>query len=224
VNLGMPGSGTLKQVERLEQFIDEWHWKPKEVKIFFFGMSGSFSAGNDFVDNYDRYTREHTVRADDDQERRDGGAGEKPAIGIAERIISLQKSVLAYSTLMRLVKYYWGPMLKSILVADPGEQRMAIALTATEESLARLDELSRRVGFDYKIYLLVPVHDMIRGTHGETLAALSRVSPKPVIATADLLIDSPQDFYYAFDGHLNAKGSQRIAEFLVASDSLKSDQ
>jgi hypothetical protein len=224
VNLGMPGSGTLKQVERLEQFIDEWHWKPKEVKIFFFGMSGSFSAGNDFVDNYDRYTREHTVRADDDQERRDGGAGEKPAIGIAERIISLQKSVLAYSTLMRLVKYYWGPMLKSILVADPGEQRMAVALTATEESLARLDELSRRVGFDYKIYLLVPVHDMIRGTHGETLAALSRVSPKPVIATADLLIDSPQDFYYAFDGHLNAKGSQRIAEFLVASDSLKSDQ
>ena len=29
-----------------------WQWQPKEVKFFFFGMSGSLSAGNDFVDNY----------------------------------------------------------------------------------------------------------------------------------------------------------------------------
>src|SRR5215510_19112 len=51
-NLGMPGSGTLKQMRRLKQFVNDFHWKPKEVKLFFFGMSGSFSNGNDFVDNY----------------------------------------------------------------------------------------------------------------------------------------------------------------------------
>lgn len=210
VNLGIPDSGTLKQVERLEKFIDEWHWKPKEVKLFFFGMSGSFSAGNDFVDNYDRYTREHA-----------GGVqvpkGE-PSVGFAERIIGLQTSVLEHSTLMRLVKYYWGPMLKSLLVADPGKERMATALAATKENLARLDELSRRVGFDYNIYLLVPVQDIIRGSYGETLATLNSVSPKPAIATAELLLDSPQNFYYAFDGHLNVKGSRRIAEFLISND------
>lgn len=210
VNLGIPDSGTLKQVERLERFINEWHWKPTEVKLFFFGMSGSFSAGNDFVDNYDRYTREHA-----------GGVQSSKgdsSVGFAERIIGLQTSVLEHSTLMRLVKYYWGPMLKSLLVADPGKERMATALVATRENLLRLDELSRRVGFDYNIYLLVPVQDIIRGSYGETLAALNSVSPKPPIATAGLFLDSPQDFYYAFDGHLNVKGSRRIAEFLISND------
>ena len=210
VNLGIPDSGTLKQVERLEKFIAEWQWKPKEVKLFFFGMSGSFSAGNDFVDNYDRYTREHA-----------GGVQVPKAessVGFAERIIGLQTSVLEHSTLMRLVKYYWGPMLKSLLVADPGKERMATALVATKENLARLDELSRRVGFDYNIYLLVPVQDIIRGSYGETLATLNRVSPKPAIATAELFLDSPQKFYYAFDGHLNVAGSRRIAEFLISND------
>lgn len=51
-NLGMPGSGTSKQVERLRGFLGEYGWKPKDVKLFFCGMSTSFSAGNDFVDNF----------------------------------------------------------------------------------------------------------------------------------------------------------------------------
>ena len=218
VNLGIPGSGTLKQVERLEQFINEWRWKPKEVKLFFFGMSGSFSAGNDFVDNYDRYIREHAARADGDQIAPGQAVREQPTVGLVERMIRLQESVLGHSMLLRLAKFHWGPMLKSMLVADPGEGRMAIAEAATRESLGKLDDLSRRVGFDYKIYLLVPVQDIIRGTYGETLATLNRLSPKPVVPTADLFLDSPQHFYFAFDGHLNAKGSRRIAELLVSSD------
>lgn len=218
VNLGIPDSGTLRQVERLEKAINEWHWKPKEVKLFFFGMSGSFSAGNDFVDNYDRYIREHAAQEDISQ--REGIQTQKgeSTVGFAERIIGLQASVLEHSTLMRLVKYYWGPMLKSLLVADPGKERMATALVATRENLARLDELSRQVGFDYTIYLLVPVQDIIRSSYGETIAALNSVSPKPAVATAELFLDSPQNFYYAFDGHLNVKGSRRIAEFLISND------
>ncbi|KFZ43958.1 hypothetical protein DS62_13360 [Smithella sp. SC_K08D17] len=219
VNLGMPGSGTLKQVERLEQYITQWHWKPKQVKLFFFGMSGSFSAGNDFVDNYDRYTREHAAQADVQRSGDAQALRAEPTVGLTERIIALQTSVLGHSTLMRLVKYYWGPMLKSLLVADPGNERMATALQATLESLARLDELSRRVGFGYHIYLLVPVQDIIRGTYGETLEKLNSVSPKPVIPTAQLFLDSPQNYYYAFDGHFNAEGSRRVAQFLVSSES-----
>jgi hypothetical protein len=188
------------------------------VKLFFFGMSGSFSAGNDFVDNYDRYMREQAAGADDDQRGRAQMPRGESTVGFVERLIGLQTSVLGHSTLMRLAKYHWGPMLKSILVADPGKERMAAALVATEESLAKLDDMSRRVGFDYNIYLLVPVQDIIRGTYGETLATLNRVSPKPVVATAELFLDSPRDFYYAFDGHINAKGSRRIAEFLVSKD------
>lgn len=215
VNLGMPGSGTLRQVKRLEKFIQDWGWKPREVKLFFFGMSGSFSSGNDFVDNYNSYTS----AAGDGKEKR--LPRQESTIGLAERFIGLQSFILDRSTLMRLVKYYWGPILKSLLVADPGEKRMGIALAATEQYLRQLDELSRRVGFEYNIYLLVPVQDIIRGTDGETLETLTRVSPKRVIPTAQLFVESPQKYYYAFDGHLNPGGSRRIAEFLVESERAK---
>ncbi|MDP1946770.1 MAG: SGNH/GDSL hydrolase family protein [Nitrospirota bacterium] len=218
VNLGIPGSGTLRQVEKLEAFIEKWHWKPKEVKLFFFGMSGSFSAGNDFVDNYDRYIREHSSQSDVEQRVQDGTPRGGAPRGLAERLINLQGVILEHSTLMRLAKYHWGPILKSLFVVDPGNERMAVALAATKEGFTRLDELSRRIGFGYSIYLLVPVQDIIRGTYGETLAALNGIAPKPVIATAQLFLGSPKDYYYAFDGHLNAKGSRRIAEFLILKD------
>lgn len=218
VNLGMPGSGTLKQVERLQEFIERWHWKPKEVKLFFFGMSGSFSAGNDFVDNFDRYVREHTSPASSNDDQRESEGRKQRQTGFAERVIGMQESLLGHSTLMRLAKYYWGPMLRSLLVADPGKERMAIAEIATRESLAKLDDLSRQVGFTYKIYLLVPVQDIIRGTDEDTLATLNRVAPAPAVSTAHLFREHPQDFYYAFDGHLNGKGSRQIADFLIRSD------
>jgi hypothetical protein len=218
VNLGYPGSGTLRQVERLEGFIKKYGWKPKEVKLFFFGMTGSWSSGNDFVDNYDRYMREQSRQVDGERRAQNDTSKGEPSVGIAEHIIGMQVVILEHSTVMRRLKYHWGPRIKSILVADPGEYRMGIALKATREHFAKLDELSRRVGFDYEIYLLPTVHDILRGTHSETLASLDSVSPKPVISTAEVFLDSPEKYFYAFDGHINPKGSRRVAEFLAAMD------
>jgi hypothetical protein len=223
VNLGIPGSGTLKQLERLETFIDQWGWRPKEVKWFFFGMSGSFSAGNDFVDNYDRYVREHAAPISDKQGSARQAISARPEGSMVERIIGWQEAILGHSTLMRRAKFYWGPMLKSLVVADPGKDRMATALLATKESFSRLDALSRRVGFDYTIYLIVPVQDVIRGTYGETLRALNSVTPKPAVATAELYLENPQQFYFAFDGHINVEGSRRIADFLLKKDQANAD-
>ena len=36
-----------------------------------------------------------------------------------QRPIGLQSVLLSHSNLLRLAKFYWGPMLKSMLVADP---------------------------------------------------------------------------------------------------------
>jgi hypothetical protein len=219
-NLGQPGSGTLKQVERLEKFLAEWNWRPREVRLFFFAMSGSFSAGNDFVDNYHR---EQQMRGGSGVPAALPEARQEEAGGAAERIIGLQSFLLRHSNLMRLLKFYAGPMLKSMIVAEPGGERMEIALDGTRKALARLDELSRRSGFDYTIYLIVPVQDILRGTHAETLATLNSVSPKPAIATAHLYARSPSQYYFAFDGHLNPEGNRLMADFLVSLDGGKSD-
>jgi hypothetical protein len=214
-NLGLPGSGTLRQVERLEDFLLRYQWHPREVRLFFFAMSGSFSAGNDFVDNYDRELRMRQVAAGIEPDRAAAPARQG---GAAERLIGLQSFLLRHSNLLRLLKFYAGPMLKSMIVAEPGEDRMAIALEGTRDALARLDELSRREGFAYDIYLIVPVQDMLRGTHAETLATLNSVAPKPAIPTASVFAESPARFYFAFDGHLNPEGNRRLAGFLLARD------
>ena len=76
-----------------------------------------------------------------------------------------------------MLKFYAGPRLKASFVAEPGPERMNKALESTRTSLLRLDELSRRAGFEYEIYLLVPAQDIMRDTYEDTLATLQGVAP-----------------------------------------------
>lgn len=230
-NLGMPGTGTGKQLNRLEQFLDANHWQPREVKLVFFGMSGAWSAGNDFVDNYDEREMVTAIDAALDGNGQDASAAasaitpaaaaqgnvEEPRrVGLVERIISMQSAILGRSNLMRLAKFYWGPLLKSLLVVEPGEERVTQALHYTRLNLKRLAAMSKSRGFTYSIYLIVPVQDVIRRSFPQTLEALSSVASVPITSTAELFVDDPVSYYYAYDGHINTKGSRAIGEFLVS--------
>ena len=210
-NLGIPGSGTVRQLRRLEQFITDYHWKPKQVKWFFFGMSGSFAGGNDFVDNYD-FGRRMSARA------AGGPARPAPPPTLMGRLIGMQSVLLNSSYLMRHAKYRWGPLMKSLVVDPPGNERMSEALHYTREALQELDAASHKLGFEYVIYLIVPVQDILRGTADDTLATFNSVSPKPAIATASVLSDEPTKYYFSYDGHLNAEGNRRLADMLIAQD------
>ena len=214
-NLGRPGSGTLREVERLEDFLLRHQWRPREVRLFFFGMSGSFSNGNDFRDNFDRELRMRQATGGMDPEPLAAGSDQGGAV---EQLIAWQSFLLRHSNLLRLLKFYAGPMLKSMFVADPGNDRMAVALDATRRALHKLDALSGRMGFSYEIYLIVPVQDILRGTAAETLQVLNDVAPKPAVATAQIFADAPADYYFAFDGHLNPEGSRKLAEFMLSRD------
>jgi hypothetical protein len=66
-----------------------------------------------------------------------------------------------------------------------------VALEATRKAMARLDQLSRREGLAYRIYLIMLVQDILRNTHGGTLATLNSVSAKPALPTAGLFAESP---------------------------------
>ena len=229
-NLGMPGSGTLRQVKRLEQFLHELSWRPKHVNLFFFGMSRSFSAGNDFADNYnfgqwlERQARtgpDANDATDPSDDERAPGQRQRVRAGFGEWIIGLQRPLLYNSQLVRRVKYHWGPMLRTIVLAEPDDKRREDALAYTARAFKELDDLARRSAFEYEIFLVVPVQDILLKSDGETLATLNRVARKPAISTADLFRDAPQRFYFAYDGHLNASGARRVAEFLIERDSTR---
>jgi hypothetical protein len=182
------------------------------VKLFFFGMSTSFSSGNDFVDNYNFEQRLKAKAGQDAPTTYDAPRG------LVERVVAQQRAILENSNLVRVAKYRWGPSMRNLVLVDPGEGRMTDALAATKKRLDEFDALSKEFGFDYTIYLLVPVQDVMRKSYPATLAALASASPRPVVATAQLFLDSPQSYYFAYDGHINAKGNRRIGEFLVAQD------
>ena len=133
-------------------------------------------------------------------------------------MIGLQQTLLERSALLRRAKYHWGPMLKSMIIADPGD-RMTESLLYTQWGSQGTRRLQPTRRLPIHIYLIVPVHDIIRGTHGQTLAALNGVAPKPAIATAHLFLDAPANYYFAYDGHLNPVGSRRIAEYVITLDS-----
>jgi hypothetical protein len=221
-NLGMPASGTANQVARLQEYLDAWNWRPRKVKLFFFGMSSSFSAGNDFNDNYihERLRAQESAAPEDatGDEGRESLTREQTRPGFGGWIIASQAAILDHFHIMRHVKYHWGPLLRSMVRAVPDERRRMESLSSTGRALRELDELSRKTGFEYDIYLIVPAHDILMGTYRDTLAMLDSVAPKPAIPTAHLFVDAPRDFYFSYDGHLNSNGSRRLAEFLIARE------
>lgn len=208
-NLGAPGTGTLEQVEILERFLSGRGWRPAEVKLFIFAMTASFSAGNDLADNY-----EYAQRRQRGAEEGAPSAAERR--GLLERVLGLRRSVLRHSNLVRLAKYYWGPALRSALVPQLDRERLEASLAITRRALQHLHRLSAEYGFAYSIYVIHPVQDILRASDEATRAELEHIAPAPVRRTAQLFAADPPHFYYAYDGHLNRAGSQRIAEFLVA--------
>jgi hypothetical protein len=218
-NLGAPGTGTTLQIERLEHFISEWGWRPREVKLFIFAMTASFSAGNDLADNYmlPRWRAESSAKEAGDEAAAAAIAEEVDA-GFGERLLEFRAVLEDHSNLLRVVKYHWGPLLKAMLVPDLDERRLAEALELTGAALARLQALSETHGFAYRIYLLHPLQDIVRGSHVETLKALNALSSAEIQPTAQLFGDDTEQFFFALDGHLNSRGARQVAEFLLTED------
>ena len=207
-NLAEPGSGTARQVERLREFLDGRGWRPREVKLFVFAMTASFSAGNDLQDNY------LAGRARSAQPSPGAGGG------WLERVLALRGWLERRSNLVRLAKYHWGPLLRSALVPALDDARRSEALERTREALGGLAQLGRSYGFALSLYLINPVQDVRRGTHRDTQDALSAVSPVALRPTAQVLQHDPARYYFPLDGHLNPRGARAIADLLLAEPRL----
>lgn len=219
-NLGVPGTGTEEQVDRLQEFLDKWGWRPREVKLFIMAMTASFSAGNDLTDNI-VYEEERKRRSQGNPQvlgNWTASQPEQPRVGMLERLVSKNAYFLKHSNLVRIAKYFWGPWLRSVL--DPGldQARLKRALDLTHLQLVRFDEISKQYGFTYRIYLIHPVQDILRGSYFDTFSQLSKISPASIRDTAPLFKVNPEQWYYKYDGHINKEGSRRIADFLVSEE------
>jgi hypothetical protein len=213
VNLGAPGTGTIQQVERLEDFLGRFDWKPAEVKLFMFAMTASFSGGNDLADNY-WYVR---WRKPERPVALPSGVSAAPADrSWIEWALEHQDFVLERSNLARLIKFHWGPLLRTAIQPGLADDRRQEALELTRGALSRLDLLSKQRHFSYRIYLLHPMQDLMRGTHEDTARALADISVAPVQSLAPLFLDDPGTYYYPLDGHINGRAAEAVVRHLMA--------
>jgi len=211
-NMGRSGTGTGGQLNILEHYLKTEAWRPRELKLFVLAMTNSLLPGNDLFDNY--YARPQALERDISQ------AGVAPPIEYqvtaAFRMLEVRRVFLKWSNFARGVYYTIGPWMRTIFAPDPEREILRDSLVITKIQFARLENLAKQYGFDYKIYIIHPAQDILRNTSSETVRVLRELTePYLIVGTAHVFSDSPSGYYYRYDGHFNAQGSRRIAEFLL---------
>lgn len=205
MNLGVPGFGTIEEVDRLEKYLTKYEIRPKKVYLFMFVMTSFLGAGNDLNDNLlvleKREAKENSDQSSDESK---------------STLREIADTTFRNSNLARVIKFYFLPAIKNAVVIKPNESRLENALKQAQKQLIRLHELSKKYQFEYQTILLHPVQDISRGSHQNTTKHLQKISPTPVISSAKYLEPNPTQYYYSMDGHLNLKGSQKIVELLLS--------
>ena len=209
MNLGVPGAGTITEIERLKKYLTDYHIRPKNVYLSMLVMTSFLGAGNDLNDNLQTVQ----VRQSDSE----AGHQAEPQ----SRIRYLADTAFKYSNLARVLKFYFMPAIKNMVVIKPEQNHLQDALKLTKAQLAELDVLSKQYDFDYKIILFHPVQDITRGTYRETIKEIQAISPVPVVSSAEILQPNPGQYYFSMDGHFNKSGSKKIVELLQKLDAPK---
>ena len=214
-NLGRPGTGTLRQLNVLEQELVRG-WRPKEVKLFVLAMSSALLAGNDFLDT-EIETRIAAARlsAGDMQpvQVEPPPSAEESLLGW---VVERRAWILARSNLARVVYARLGSALRTALSPDASAEELAAGIAAMADQFARLRSLSQHYGFAYSIYVLHPVQDLIGGTWPDTVVAVRRAAGEArVVDTAPALLADPTRYYFPYDGHFNADGARAVAKLLI---------
>jgi len=202
-NLSVPGSSTLYEVDRLEQFLNEKNWRPKKVHFFFF-------TGNDFSDNIgadanrsrgERYEPvEMTLNPQTESQK-----------GIVETVVD---TGLKYSNLLRIAYFKVLPMLRNS--EEDNEKALNKALAITKKEFDRLQILSDKYGFDYQLYAIFPEPEIkheIYKTLGEKLQAQTS---QPIIMLGDLFSDNTKDYFFPSDGHFSVKGNVKVGGVILS--------
>jgi hypothetical protein len=218
-NLGRPGIGTTKEMEILENSLSANNWRPSVVKLFFLGMSDTLMSGNDLYDNYLHIVGESH-----------GGPAPLPK-GLAphtsdkmllarddlrESLRRAKNLVMKYSNLGRIFYFSFGHYLRASFSPPASAQILEIGLTETRIQLEKFTQLSKKFGFTAEVYVIHPVQDLIRGTTAKTINVLQKAIPKQqFIPTAHVFEDTPRKYYFSYDGHWNATGAQKFADFLI---------
>ena len=215
-NLARSGTGTGVQVAILEHYLKTEGWRPRQVKLFMMAMTGALTSGNDIFDNILEEARaiapEETIPSADKTRSEDS-----LKVSWALWISQVMRRVRYESNLIRVAYFQAAPVIRTWFSPKPSDTNLAKGLAATRRQLEYLERMCRHYGFTYSVYVIHPMQDILRGTHNDTVRAIQNLVPDILVkGTAPLFIDKTTDYYYPYDGHFNALGSRKIADYLLS--------
>ena len=180
--------------------------------LFMLVMTSALMGGNDLADNL--------AEAAPESARRPEAAQEAEPSSLMHRAIAARREILAWSNLIRVSYFVWGPSLRVALSPEPPEKQLEIALGETRRQLERFRNFAKFYNFKDIIYLLHPVQDLLGDTYPKTIKAIHSIAPEgmDVVSTAHAYLDNPRAYFFSYNGHFNAKGAQRLAEFLATEE------
>lgn len=203
MNLGVPGYGTIDAVERLEAFLIKKQVHPRKVYLVILAMTSFLGAGNDLYDNIKTVEARNKPKGIEYDE--------------SESIIrKVSNKILQRSNFMRVIKFYFAPILKKTFVIAPEESLLQEGLDLTKQALNKLHRLSKKHHFEWEVVLIHPVQDISRGSHRKTFKAIQAISPVKVIPSAKFFQPKPSDYYFSMDGHFNKAGSDKMVELFLS--------
>ncbi len=216
VNLGHPGTSTIRQLDILEHYLQTQSWRPHQVIIMPMVMTATMMGGNDLADNL--RDQRKASQSSNALTRQPAQTAAEPRAGIFKTVLDQRQWILERFNLVRVVYYILGPTIRSTLSPARDEEELRRALDLMCRQMARLDAIAKNYEFEYTVALLHPMQDLMNGTYTQTLESIRAISPIPetVISTAESLLteQDPKRFYYALDGHLNVEGARRVAGHL----------
>jgi hypothetical protein len=229
VNLGHSGSGTLEQMDILEHFLDTEGWRPREVKLFMLVMTGALMSGNDLADNV-QYAidqeKQMTSTSGIETAKKAGSPKTDSGLdnfrsGLNALMLKIWGKLRYDSNLVRVLYYNFAPSIKVLFSPGVADEVLISALQLTSSALQRFDRIGKKYGFEYQIYLLHPVQDLVRGTSEETVKLMRSLAPDGALvhSTNHLFPEFPQEAYHSIDGHFNIVGSRLIADYLLRQTS-----
>ena len=174
-----------------------------------FAMTGALMGGNDLLDNL-AYSRRETSSTPPGEPKT---CEEVDADCLAKRgwLIDLRHDTLKHSNLVRFAYFYLGPWIRAALSPEPDGYQLSEALAATRAQLVRLHAMSRAHEFDYEIYVLHPVQDLLRGTFRQTIESVQDLAPSGnVTGTAFLFHEEPGAYYFSYDGTPESTGQRPL--------------
>lgn len=208
-NLGMPASGTFRQTRILETYLRDQNWRPRRVVLVMYASIRHFFHGNDFVDSLEEESNKHRAAVPSDS-----ADGSSSPSDIVEILVSIRNVLLTHSNLARVFYYKSLQYLRSEVSFRIKSDYLKKSIDVVAESFKKIDRLSKRYEFSWAIVVIPALVELSKGTTEETVTAIRRIAPVPVTSLAPALLPDPKSLYFPADGHLNAAGAARVAEYL----------